>query len=189
MHHQAEPISDAPILVALDLGEHCNECLEHAWRIAAQREQTLIVAHIAHETARTAGRYQQQNRGSIVLPIPEIAKNLLGDFVEAFCTDNPAFRDFDARQVVVSGIPETRIPELAKRYHAGAIVVGHRQRTGLFGLLQKSVGQVVAGTAHCPVVLLNGPDKPASAQSTPAERQRSGLRSALSHMAVRHPSA
>lgn len=189
MHHQTGSISNAPILVALDLGEHCNECLEHAWRIAAQRQQTLIVAHIAHETARTAGRYQQQNRGSIVLPIPEIAKNLLGDFVEAFCADNPAFRDFDARQVVVSGIPETRIPELAERYHAGAIVVGHRQRTGLFGLVQKSVGQVVAGTAHCPVVLLNGSDKPVATQATPTERQRPRLRSALSQLAMRHPSA
>ena len=180
MHHQTLPISKAPILVALDLGEHCRECLQQAWRIAEHRGQTLIVAHIAHETTQTAGMYQRKNRESFVLPIQEIAKNLLADFVEAFCRDNPDFRRFDSHQVVVSGIPETRIPELAKRYHAGAIVIGDRQHSGIAGLLQHSVGRAVLNSAPCPVFLLDGSDLPIDAEPIPGRhQQRSALRSAL----------
>ncbi len=178
MHHQTAPMSEAPILVALDLGEHCRECLEQAWRMAVQREQTLIVVHVAHETAQTAGMYRRNNHGSFMLPIPEIAKNLLTDFVADFRRDNPEFSLIDSRQIVVAGIPETRIPELAKRYHASAIVIGNRQRSGIAGLLQRSVGQTVLNNAHCPVFLLNGPDQPINAEPIPAGHQHS-LRSAL----------
>lgn len=180
MHHTTTPMSEAPILVALDLGEHCRECLVQAWRIAEQRGQTLIVAHIAHETVRTAGMYQRKNRGSFMLPIPEIAKNLLADFVEAFSQDHPTFQTLDSRQVVVDGIPETRIPELAKRFHAGAIVIGDRQHSGVAGLLQHSVGQTVLDSAPCPVFLLNGSDLSVDAEPIPPRHQhRSGLRAAL----------
>jgi len=180
MHQDTSSISEAPILVAMDLGERCRECLEQAWRMAQQRGQTLIIAHVAHETVQTAGSYQRKNRGDAMLPIEEIARNLLADFVDAFIHDNPDFRTVDSRQVVVSGIPETRIPELATLYHAGAIVIGHSQPSGIAGVLQRATGQTVLNTAPCPVFLLDGPDLVAGAEPIPSRNQQpSSLRSAL----------
>jgi nucleotide-binding universal stress UspA family protein len=154
---QSKPSKQSkPILVALDLSDHSLRVLSDAYRLAASLGQPLLVAHVVHETAETIGMYHHHQMTTDTTPMHDLARAMLESQVAAFraeCADLD--RIGDVQLVVVDGIPQTRIPEVAERFGADLIVMGSRRRRGLNRLLHPSVSEEVGRHAPCRVVLVD----------------------------------
>ena len=160
----AESTSQAackPVLVALDLSERSSPCLSHGCEMAAKLGQPLILVHVVHETTESMGMYRRYHKASDTTPLHDIARSMLEDRVAAFRESHDGLEHVcDIRLAVVGGVPETRIPELAKRYDAGMIVMCSHNRRGLSHWLDGSVTESVVRNAVCPVVVVGREEKP-----------------------------
>ena len=159
-----------PILVALDLTERSTPCLIHGCEMAAQFGQPIIVAHVVHERAETTGMYRRHHRVSDTVPMREIAREMVEEQLASFRANHDGLdRVCRVQIVVVNGVPETRIPELAERHDAGVIVMCSHHRRGLSLLLHGSVSASVMRRASCPVVVI---DKDTAEPGTEARTRR-----------------
>ena len=153
-----------PILCALTLDAHGQACLRYAWQRAINTGQPLTVVHVAHQTMRSAGVYQQQNRGSRLLPLAEIAQQLLGKFVDDFLSqlaaDAPEVPTAIIDKIVEPGIPGSRIPEIAERIGATSIVVGGTRRSTLQRRLRGSVTGDLLRRTSLPVFVIDAGGEP-----------------------------
>jgi nucleotide-binding universal stress UspA family protein len=135
--------------------------------MAARFGRPLLVAHVVHETAETAGMYRRYHKTRDTTPMYDIARAMLEERVAAFGKDNDDLdRVPEVRLLVVPGLPENRIPELAERHDVGMIVMCSQHRRGLRHWLYGSVTERVARRATCPVVIVAddvGPPAPVTA--------------------------
>jgi len=168
MSLQRYPLSHPPILVAVTLDDHGRRCLEYAWQLAARRKEPLLVAHVVHETPRNAGMYQRRNRGHALLPLQEIARTLLAQFLEDFRHDRPELATVEVQALVVSGLPAGRIPEIARATGSSLLVIGKRREAQRWRrLLHGSVSRAVLRHAPCPVLLVDALGNPVSPPDPP----------------------
>jgi nucleotide-binding universal stress UspA family protein len=91
-----------------------------------------------------------------VLPIEEIAESVLQDFMAEMRKQHPDNAVLaNARLIVVSGLPATRIPEVACLTGAGHIVMGGNGRTSLSKLMAGSVSEKVIRQSPVPVTIVH----------------------------------
>lgn len=148
------PTNGSAVLVALDLSERSEQCLSYGCDIAAKFRQPMIVLHVAHETGATEGMYRRHNQSRDTTPIRDIARTMLEERIAAFREKYDSLeRVCDVRLVVVEGVPETRILEIADLYDAGMIVMCSQKRSGLNQFLHGSVTEFVLKRASRPVVV------------------------------------
>jgi nucleotide-binding universal stress UspA family protein len=157
-----------PILCAVTLDPHGQACMRYAWQRAVNTQQPLAVAHIAHQTMRSAGIHQSHNRGHRMLPIVEIAQQLLGKFVDDFldelADDAPRLPPEMMDRIVDPGIPGSRIPELARRIGAASIVIGGTRRSNWQRRLKGSVTCSVLRRTSTPVFVVDAAGQPIGTQ-------------------------
>ena len=144
-----------PILAAVELDAQGQHCLGYAWRRALHSGEPVVVTHVAHESIGTAGSYQRRNRAHRPLPMTEIARQLLNELIDDFLQTAPDPDAVMLERLVLTGIPGTRIPELARFLSAGAIVIGSSDASPWGRLFQGSVTSSVLRRAPCPVVVVN----------------------------------
>lgn len=153
-----------PILCAVTLDPHGQACLRYAWQRAVNTEQPLAVVHIAHQTMRSAGIHQRHNRSYRLLPIVEIAQQLLGKFVDDFldelAADAPRLSPAMMERIVEPGIPGSRIPELARRIGAASVVIGGTRRSRWQRCLNGSVTCNVLRLTATPVFVVDAGGQP-----------------------------
>jgi nucleotide-binding universal stress UspA family protein len=85
----------------------------------------------------------------------EIARQLLNELIDDFLQTAPDPDAVMLERLVLTGIPGTRIPELARYLSAGAIVIGSSDASPWGRLFQGSVTSSVLRRAPCPVVVVN----------------------------------
>lgn len=144
-----------PVVAAVHFDECGRHCLRQALRLAAHRGQPAIALHILHETARTMGFYRHHDDGDVLRPSLDIAKELLAGFAAEAVADEPDAAVVALRQLVVPGVPERRIAEVARRIESALIIIGGRRKTGLDRLLGRDVTGAVLRQAPCPVQVLD----------------------------------
>lgn len=150
---------DKPILVALDLSERSEPCLSYGCEMAAKFGQPLILLHVVHETDETAGMYRRHHKSNDTAPLRDIAGAMLGEHVAQFRENGAGLdRVCDVKTIVVDGLPETRILELAERFDVSMIVMCSHNRQGLSRFLNGSVTESVLRRASQPVVVI-GPEE------------------------------
>ena len=153
-----------PIVCAVTLDANGQACLRYAWQRAINTGQPLTVVHIAHQTMRSAGIYQQQNCGNRLLPLAEIAQQLLGKFVGDFlgqlAADAPKVSAAMIDKIVEPGIPGSRIPEIAERIGATSIVVGGTRRSAWQRRLRGSVTGDLLRRTSTPVFVIDAVGQP-----------------------------
>jgi nucleotide-binding universal stress UspA family protein len=160
MRQSPEPLAGKPLIVALDLSERSTACLAYGCEMAAKLGQPLILLHVVHETAETAGMYRRHHGFKDTTPVAVIAREMLEERIAEFRETCDGLEHVcEVRPVVVDGIPETRIAEVAERFGAGAIVMCSRNRHGLDRWLHGSVTQAVARRASCPVVAVESQEQ------------------------------
>jgi nucleotide-binding universal stress UspA family protein len=143
----------APILAAVTFDDAGRQCLRGACRRAGKTGQPVIALHVVHETGRTTGLYRQHDRGITARPLVDVAKRLLADFSAEIIADEVDCAP-KLQELAVVGLPETRIPEVARLTGAGLILLGCRRKHGLERLLGRSVCRAVLQHAPCAVALL-----------------------------------
>ena len=143
-----------PVLVAVDFSDDSEAALDWAVRHAARDGAPLIALHVVHDPAEAPGFYTRPGKSSLE-PLADVAEEMMTDFLEKFFTEHPDLtRTLAIRTEFVSGLPATRITEVAERAGAALIVMGTEGRTGLHGLLIGSVAESVLQIAKTPVVVV-----------------------------------
>lgn len=144
-----------PVIAAVRFDEAGRQCLRHALLGAAQTGRPAIALHVLHETGRTLGLYRRHDDGEVLRPNAEVASALLADFSAEVIADEPAWTGVSLRHLVVPGVPERRIVEVARLAGAELIVTGGRPKVGLDRLLSRNVAAAVMRHAPCPVVVVD----------------------------------
>lgn len=149
------PVDRNPVMVCLDLTERSDPCIARGCEMARKFDRPLVLAHVVHEGAETAGMYRRHQQIKDTTPLRDIAFAMLQDQVAAFrATCDGLDRVCDIQLAVVEGLPKTRIPELASYYDASMIVMCSHNRHGLGRWLYGSVTETVVRRATCPVVVV-----------------------------------
>jgi hypothetical protein len=115
--------------------------------------------HVAHEPAHKPGFYDRRGLSDAILPIAYLARRTLSEFMTEMRRQYPEIaRLQNVQEEIVSGLPETRIPELAKQIGAQLIILGCTGRGTLSKLCFGSVSDKVKRRNDIPVrvVHLNG---------------------------------
>ena len=145
-----------PVLVPVDFSSATNESLLHAAQQAECSSQALVVLHVAHDNACRPNIYLRRNEQEQILPIEEIAENMLHDFMDKMREQHPDSSVLaNAKMIVVGGLPATRILEIARQIEAGLIVMGGNGRTSLSKLIGGSVSEKVIRQSPVPVTIIH----------------------------------
>jgi nucleotide-binding universal stress UspA family protein len=142
---EADPPSDAPIVVGLDGSPASNAALAFAFEAAAVRSVALHAVRTWWDiTAETA--WQRGLTATNLASIEAVERRLLAEQVAARSAVHP---DVPMQQILTRDRPaHTLVKQSA---NAQLIVVGTRGRGGFRGLLFGSTGQALIHHAHCPV--------------------------------------
>jgi len=155
-----EQITPGPIVVAVDFSRESEAALLAAAELADATSATpVVVLHVAHEPAHKPGFYDRRGRRDSLLPIAYLARRTLTEFMTKMRQQYPEIaRLQNVQEEIVSGLPETRIPELAKNIDAQLIILGCSGRGALSRLCYGSVSDMVKRVSDIPVrvVQLNG---------------------------------
>ena len=147
--------ADRTILVPVDFSPAAQEALHFALQLAACSSRRLVVLHVVHEDIDQQ-HYPRNSARDRILPLDEIAENLLQRFMVDMRERHPGDAALaNAGMMVVSGLPATRITEIAQRIGAGLIVMGCNGRSGLARLLAGSVSEKVARDSRVPVTIVH----------------------------------
>ncbi|MCP4205099.1 MAG: universal stress protein [bacterium] len=152
-----KPEASQPILVAVDFSAHSAKALLWAARAAECFRAPLVVVHVVHDPGSAPGYYHQpdKKKKKYLRRMKEAAAEMMNEFlveVRKTSPDIAILDDLDCR--LVSGLPVTRILEIAKRTNARMIVMGSRGRTGLPHLLLGSKAEKVTQLSPIPVTIV-----------------------------------
>jgi nucleotide-binding universal stress UspA family protein len=153
LHDRDAPLS--PVVAAISFDEQGRNCLRQALRLAARRGRPVIALHVLNETPRTLGFYRLHDDGEVLRPIADVAESLLAGFSAEVIADQPDWVHVTLRQLVVSGVPDRRVVEVAGLAGAELVVVGGRRKSALQRLLGRDVTGAVLRYAPCPVVVVD----------------------------------
>ena len=123
-------------------------------RAARSFEAPLVALHVVHDPASRPGYYRQvKKRDTHLRRIEDTAADMLSEFVAAMRGEYPELLgELETR--LVTGLPITRVLEVAQEIGAQMIVVGNRGRTGLKNMLLGSKAQKVVQLAPVPVTVV-----------------------------------
>lgn len=171
MDYQAtNPRNADSILVPVDFSPASRLALLYAARTASCSGGELTVLHVVHEPGSAPGFYRRKEGHDQLIPIDEIAMDMLKDFIDEMRESHPTSQPLgNARLEVVQGLPATRIPEVARLRGADLIIIGCSQRSRLSRILKGSVTDDVAKRSEVPVMVIHSQDEdPESARLQPA---------------------
>lgn len=149
-------VATSPILVPIDLSAESNEALLLAAQLAASSSRTLLVLHVAHDGVHQPYTYPRRNQLEQVLPLEELAEKAFLDFMADLRKQHPNNTVLaQAGLIVVSGLPATRISEVARETGAGLVVMGGNGRTSMSKLMAGSVSDKVVRKSPVPVIIVH----------------------------------
>ena len=163
----AEPLPDldvqpsvdgqlGPLLAAITFDEEGRNCLRHALRQAAHTGQPAIALHVVHENEHSIGQYRRHDQGEPLRPNGDVARQMLADLCADVLARIPDGAGVRLRQVVVEGLPEGRIAEVAQLTGSKLIIVGGGTETPKKALdrwFGPQRGDAVRRRATCPVLI------------------------------------
>jgi len=181
----AEPLHDvdiqpnvdvqlSPVLAAVTFDEEGRSCLRHALRRAAHTGQPAIALHVVHETERSMGQYRRHDQGELLRPYADVARRMLADLSEDVIAEMPDGTDIRLRQLVVEGLPEGRIAEVAQLTGAELIIVGggtEVEKPALERWFGRHLVDTVRRRAACPVLIV---DSDGNALGDPSSQRADG---------------
>jgi len=148
-----EQTTPRPIVVAVDFSQESEAAFMSAAELANIEPDTpIVVLHVAHEPAHKPGFYHRRGRGESLLPIEYLARRALTEFMAEMRLQYPEIaRLQNVQEKIVSGLPVTRIPELARKVDAQLIIVGCTGRSRFSRLCYGSVSDKVKSRNDIPV--------------------------------------
>jgi len=148
------PTQDRPVLVAIDFSADAEAALIWACQYAETTKAPIQALHVVHDPGDSPGYYKRATQ-DVLRPLSDVAADMMAEFLERVATENPALKTVGAVEpILVTGIPESRILEIAKANNVRLIVMGSRGRTGLPHLLMGSKAERVVQLSSIPVTIV-----------------------------------
>lgn len=160
MEYRATNVFDVDsILVPVDFSPASRFALLYAARAASCSGSKITVLHVIHEPGYAPGFYRRKDAYRHLVPMGEIAMDMLEDFIEEMRGSHPIQPLLEARLEVVGGLPATRIPEVARLRAADLIIIGCSPRSRLSRVFKGSVTNAVARRSGVPVMVIHSQDE------------------------------
>ena len=145
-----------PILAAVDFSPASREALVVAARLARLAQTPLRILHVVHEPGEAPNFYQRQGESEAVWTLESLADRMLRKFVLDVSDANPEFDVLKTPDIIlVSGLPSTRISEVAMEQGAATIVMGYSERKGALKSLVLPLAEKVARKCPLPVTAVS----------------------------------
>lgn len=146
---------DKVILVPVDFSAHSEAALTFAAQLAESLSASLIVLHVVHDPGEMPGYYSRLVKKKRVELIPEIAKEVFDDFMKQAIGKNRNHKAIrKAQKLMVTGLPVTRILQVAEKVGPMMLVMGSQGRTGLKHLFLGSKAEQVIQLCPLPVTIV-----------------------------------
>ena len=148
-------VAKQPILVPVDFSGHADKAIALGAEMALCLGSPLLVLHVVHDPGESPGYYAFKGRKKLLHRMEDTAGEMLADYMVKLrkkFPDNSAVRN--AKEVLVVGLPVTRILEIADRENARMIVMGSQGRTGLSHLMIGSEAEQVVHLSKRPVTIV-----------------------------------
>lgn len=147
--------SAAPILVPVDFSSHSTAALLEAARLAGCTGQRLLVLHVIHDPAEMPGYYSKVTKKKKIVRIEDLAREAFDDYLRRVREAHPDSKPLaSCEEMLVVGLPLTRILEVIKRSGATMVVMGSQGRTGLDHLMLGSKAEQVVRLSPVPVLIV-----------------------------------
>jgi len=143
------------ILVPVDFSEHSAAALVHAAKLAEMLPAALIVLHVVHDPGEMPGYYSKLIKKKRFERIQDVAAEAFSEFVSEVAEsspDQPLLKD--AGQLMVIGLPVTRILEVVRELDPVMVVMGSQGRTGLEHLVIGSKAAQIIQLCPVPVTIV-----------------------------------
>ncbi len=147
-----------PILVPVDFSAFSRKALEYAAELAPKLNAKLVVLHVVHDPGDAPGYYQVKGRKKQFRKLEDVAEQMLADFMREIAKEQPDNRQLQgARQMLVVGLPVTRILEIVKQLQPSMVVMGSAGRTGLSHFLLGSKAEQLVRLCPVPITIVKLP--------------------------------
>ncbi len=149
---------ERPILVPVDFSEHSEAALVLAAELAQGLGAPLTVLHVVHDPGTMPGYYARVAKKKVLARLEDVAGEMLDGFLDKVRESHPELKGLGkAERLLVSGLPVTRIVQVAAKKGARMILMGSKGATGLKHLLLGSVAEQVLHLASVPVTIVKHP--------------------------------
>lgn len=149
-----------PILVAVDFSADSEAALVCAAEMAAMYAAPLHIVHVVHDPGEAPGYYAVHGREKHMQKLEDVAASMFNDFISRIIKEHPELVAIEsAEQILVKGLPVSRILELAANIEARMIVMGSQGRTGMARALLGSKAEQVVRLAPIPVTIVKSETK------------------------------
>jgi nucleotide-binding universal stress UspA family protein len=147
--------ANRPILVPVDFSPYAEAALVCAAELAGVLHAPLRVLHVVHDPGQAPGYYAVKDLTTHLRKLEDVAATMLQAFMASVMEKHPERVELGAAEtILVTGLPVTRILEIAEKTGARMIVMGSQGRTGLAHALLGSKAEQVVRLASIPVTIV-----------------------------------
>lgn len=149
------------ILAPVDFSDHSASALVHAATLAGLLPAALIALHVVHDPGEMPGYYSRLIKKKGLDRIEDIAVEAFGEFMSRVAesrADDSSLQK--ARQLMVIGLPVTRILEVVSELNPFMVVMGSQGRTGIKHLIIGSKAAQVIQLCPVPVTIVKNGQGP-----------------------------
>ena len=143
----------------VDFSPASEQAFLHAGEYARQVAAPLLVLHVMHDAGDAPGAYRMEGEDGELLPMGDAAELLLERFADRMQEIAPELVEaVQPEYRLATGLPATRILEVAAHVDARLLVLGNRGAGGLSRLVMGSTADRVLKDAPMPVTLVKAAD-------------------------------
>jgi nucleotide-binding universal stress UspA family protein len=149
-----------PILVPVDFSALSEEALLLAVELGRCLDRGVVVLHVVHDPGSMPGYYGRALKQKHLARIEDGAAAMLEDFLKRVVKEHSDLvkrKQLDS--MLVTGLPSSRILEVAKKVDASMIVIGSKGLTGWKHLMIGSVAEQVVHLSPVPVTVVKSEHK------------------------------
>jgi nucleotide-binding universal stress UspA family protein len=147
--------SKQPILVPIDFSPSSEAALLQAAELADALQAPVAILHVVHDLTSTPGYKELKGAKKQLRRMEDIAAEISQKYMQGIQKKYPELKSLhNAENLLVIGIPVTRILETAEKLNARMIVMGSQGRTGLSHVLLGSKAEQVVRLANVPVMII-----------------------------------
>jgi nucleotide-binding universal stress UspA family protein len=144
-----------PVLVPVDFSAHSEAALAHAAHQAERTQAPLVVLHVVHDPGEAPGYYHVKGRKKQLRRLEDVASEMFDKFMAKMIKRHPKLTAIKkSKRILVSGLPATRILEVAMKVEPRIVVMGSAGRTGLSRFLLGSKAEQLLRTCPYPVTIV-----------------------------------
>jgi nucleotide-binding universal stress UspA family protein len=139
----------------VDFSEHSEAALREACELSKGIDAPLVVLHVVHDPGDMPGYYTRVTKKKHLMRIEDAAAKMFETFLKSTAKKNPDCKKLKkVETILVSGLPVTRILEVARKINARMVVMGSRGRTGFQHVMLGSKAERVAQLCPVPVTIV-----------------------------------